>query len=54
MGGNFPTGLEQKGQFGRIDRAGQWETGEKRLMGLTGMLPESPVLKDGVEGSYIK
>jgi hypothetical protein len=33
--GNFQTGLEQKGQFGRIDRAGQWESGEKRLMGLT-------------------
>jgi len=35
MGGNSPAGLEQKGQFGRIERAGQWETGQKRLMSLS-------------------
>jgi len=34
MGANSPTGLEQKGQFGRSYRAGQWESSDKRLMGL--------------------
>jgi len=28
--GNFPTGMEQRGQLGRTDRAGQYESGEKR------------------------
>jgi hypothetical protein len=34
MGGNFPTKLEQKGRFGRSNKAGQWEKGYKCLMGL--------------------
>jgi hypothetical protein len=35
MGGNSPTGLEQKDEFGRIDQAGQREIGKTPLMGLT-------------------
>jgi len=35
MGGNSPTRLGQRGQFGQSNRAGQWESGYKCLMGLS-------------------
>ena len=35
MEGNFPKRLEQRGQFGQSNRAGQWESGYKCLMGLS-------------------
>ena len=34
MGGNSPRKLEQRGQFGQGNRAGQWESCYKCLMDL--------------------